>query len=227
MFFLSLDITMHLGDHRFTDGKCAVPFLPCEGSTFLKRSRNPAGRVRFNLADQFRKCLVLAQLSQDMDVVGGSVNYQRNSIFSANCAAQVLMDSWTDGLSEPGFTAFRRKDDVIKQIAIGGTHGDRTFHRPFSGALSLLHITRSYAALHSGLYSIAPFGRSKAYLQYRNDRGVGSVLAAQRRRRGGLEPRVQRSETPGFHRIQECRTPARGDGPDESRRTCAHLEQPK
>jgi hypothetical protein len=237
MFFLSLDVTMHPSNHRFTDGKCAVPFLPREGTTFLERSRNPAGGVRFNLADQFRNRLVLAQLRQDMDVVGGSVNNQRNSIFSANCAAEVLVDSRADCLSEPRLTTFGRKDDVIKQIAIGGTHSYRSYLSPLFRGSCVSNNTPGVSLRSTpGFSCAAPVGCSDWHgrswtarnaVERRSDNGVergvqrseslearAGLHSLGRPRRRGIQPGVERSETPGKS-LQKYRQPlTRGGGTD-------------
>jgi hypothetical protein len=125
-------------------------------------------------------------------------------------------------LSEPGFTAFRRKDDVIKQIAMGGTHMNASFPSPLLRGLVVSNYIPGVSPCSTpGFSSVAPFGRSE------RRHGCTRADPMERRRCVGLKPGVQRSETPGFHRIQECRTPARGDGPNEPHRTRAHLEQPK
>jgi hypothetical protein len=103
-----------------------------------------------------------------------------------------------------------------QEIAIGGTHGKRPFHRPCSGALSSLHITPgvplrstppcSSAALHCRLYSAAPpalFSILPATISAPEARGNKAPRRAQRnsgiecRRRAGVKPGVQRSGTPG------------------------------
>ena len=113
-----------------------------------------------------------------MNVVSCSVDDQRDSVFVANRAAEVLMRSGTNFWRQPGFAPLRREDDVIEQIAIGGTHAAAGFRRPSSGACFFLDYTRSSASLHSGLNSTAPSGCYRAV----------ASLRIQRRRREGTQP---------------------------------------
>ena len=59
----------------------------------------------------------------------------------------------------------------------------------FRGSFVFGSYTRSSASLHSGLYSGAPFG---CYPD-----SSGTHVCLQRRRRDGIQPGVERSETPG------------------------------
>jgi hypothetical protein len=133
MFLLSVDVTAHLGRHRLTHGERTISFLPCESRGF-ERSRNPAGGIRLELADKFRDRLVLPQFCQDVNVIGCSVDDHRDSFFVANRAAEILMRPRADFQRQPGFASLGREDDVIQQIAIGGTHSEGDFRRPLSGA---------------------------------------------------------------------------------------------
>jgi hypothetical protein len=102
--------------------------------------------------------------------------------------------------NHPRFAVLRGKHNVIQEIAIGGTHGERTFRRPFSGAGSSFdHTTGSFAALHCRLYSAAPPAL---------DPVAGD--ANQRRRRAGLKPGVKRSGAPGNDSNQMVQTPDTG-----------------
>jgi hypothetical protein len=172
MFFLSFDVTAHLRRLRLTHRERTISFLPRESCGLWKRPRNPAGRIRLQFTDKLRKCLVLSQLRQDVDMVRRPVNNYRDPVFRADSPADVLMNSWTDCSRHPRLATLCRKDDVIEEIAIGGTHRNAPFRRPSSGAFVSLHITPgvplrstpscSSAALHCRLYSAAPFGRSAA-----------------------------------------------------------------
>jgi hypothetical protein len=141
MFFLPLDVAMNLGDLRLTHRERAVSFLPRKPRGIFQCSRNPTGRVRLQLPDGFRNRLVLAQFRQDVNVVGSSVDDQRDSAFITDCTAEVLMNSGTDCGRQPRLTFLGREDDVVEQIAMGGTHSDADFRRPSSGALVVLDTT--------------------------------------------------------------------------------------
>jgi hypothetical protein len=195
MFFQPFDVTMNLCNLRLAHSERAVPFLPREGSAFLERSRNPAGRVRLQFTDQLGDRLVLAEFREHMDVIRSSVYDQRGSAFTADCAAKLFVNPRADRGNHPGFAVLRSKHDVIQEIAMGGTHNTGPFRRPFSGAGSSFdHTTGSFATLHCRLYSGAPPAL---------DRVAGD--ANQRRRRAGLKPGVQQSGTPGndgYHMVQ-------------------------
>lgn len=209
VFFLVLDVSAHLRHLRFTHRERTITFLPRESCDLPKRSRNPTGGVRFQLADQLRDCLVLPQLRQDVDMVRRSVDDQRDSVFIADRSAEVLMNARPDLGGQPWFAALRRENDVIEQIAVGGTHTGGPFRRPCSGAALFVDHTPgvslrstppcSFAALHCRLYSAAP----SALFSIRPD--------APCRRRAGLKPRVKRSGTRGSH-IDISKPLARGDG---------------
>src|SRR5687767_8498868 len=73
MFFLSLNVAVHLRYLRFTHRERAISFLPSESCGFLERSRNPTRRIRFHLTDGFRNCFVLPQFREDVNMVAGAV----------------------------------------------------------------------------------------------------------------------------------------------------------
>jgi hypothetical protein len=162
MLFLSLDVTVDLGQHRLTHCERAVSFLPLEAGAVLECSRDPAGGIRFQFTNQLRDCLVLSQLCQDVNVVSGSVDDHRDSFFVANRAAEIFMRSGTNFCPQPGLASLCREDDVIEQIAIGGTHGRAPFRRPLSGALFFLHNTPGVPLCSTpGFNSGAPSGCSR------------------------------------------------------------------
>jgi hypothetical protein len=210
MFFLSFDVTAHLRRLRLTHRERTISFLPRESRCLFKRSRNPAGRIRLQLTDSFRNRFVLPQFRQDMNVIGSSIHDHRDAIFRANSPADVLMNSWTDCSRHPRLATLCRKDDVIEEIAIGGTHRNAPFRRPSSGASVWLHITPgvplrstpscSSAALHCRLYSAAP----SALFSVRP--------AAQRQRRDRLKPGAERSGAPGKRGIHVFEPRTRGGG---------------
>ena len=141
MFFLSLNVTAHLGHLRLTNRERTVTLLPRESRGILERPRNPGRRVSLDLANELRDRLVLPQFGQDMNMVRGSVHDQRDSVFTANGATEVFMNAWTNSGRQPWLATLRRKDNVIEQIAIGGTHTEGPFRRPCSGAALSLHHT--------------------------------------------------------------------------------------
>ena len=166
MFFLSLDVTMNLGELRLTHCERAISFLPLEVRATLERSRNPARGIRLQLADKFRDRLVLPQFRQDVDMIGCSIDDHRDSFFVANRAAEILMRPRADFQRQPGFASFCREDDVIQQIAIGGTHSEGDFRRPFSGAFVVRDNTpgvplRSTPGSNSGAPSGCFMGRPR------------------------------------------------------------------
>jgi hypothetical protein len=191
MFFLPLDVATHLRRLRLTHRERAISFLPRESCGLSKRPRNPAGRIRLPFTDKLRKCLVLSQLRQDVNVVRRPVNNYRDPVFVADRPADVLMNSRTDCSRHPRLATLCRKDDVIEKVAIGGTHRNAPFRRPSSGASVSLHITPgvplrstpscSSAALHCRLYSAAPSAlfsvRPAAQRQRRAGHGVAENVA--------------------------------------------------
>jgi hypothetical protein len=209
MLLLSLDVSAHLRHLRLAHRERAISFLPRESRSLFERPRNPAGRICLHLADGFRDCLVLPQLRQDMNMIGRAVNDQCGSVFVADGAAEILMNARTNSGRQPWFAGLCRKNNVIEQVGVGGTHTGGSFRRPSSGAALFLNHTPgvplrstpscSSAALHCKLYSGAP----PALFSIRPD--------AQRRRRAGLKPRVKRSRTRGSH-INISKPLARGGG---------------
>ena len=141
MFFLPLDILAYLRHLRFTHRERPISLLPRESRGLRECLRNPAGRVSLDLADELRDRLVLPQFRQDMNMVRSSVDDQRDSFFIADGAAQVLMNARADWGCQPWFAALCRKNDVIEQVAIGGTHNGANLRRPSSGAALFLYHT--------------------------------------------------------------------------------------
>jgi hypothetical protein len=228
MFFLSLDVSIDFGHHRFADREGAITFLSGKGATFPERSRNPTGRVRFEVPNELRKCFVLPQLRQNMDVIGSAINDQRDSVFVANRSPEILMEPRANCWRQPRLTAFRGKDNVVQEIAIGGTHRKLRFPSPlFRGLIVSNHIPGVPLRSTPGFRSGAPFRRSNEVgVCYPTSRAIGNVHAPERRRRDGLKPGVQRSGTPGSDRIRQGQTPGRGDGTNGSR-GASHSARPK
>ena len=177
MFFLRLDVPMNLGALRLAHGERAISFLPFESRGLLEYSRNPTRGVRLQLTDDLRDGLVLAQLRQDVNVVGCSIDDQRDSSFIANRAAEILMDPRANFRRQPGFAPLRRKDDVIQQVAMGGTHADAGFRRPFQGLGSFWIIPGVPLRSTPGFNSAAPSGCCR-----------GSVRMRSLRRSEGIQP---------------------------------------
>lgn len=248
MFLLPFNITSHLGNLRFAHRERTVSFLPRESGNVFECARNPTRGVGFQFTHQFRKRLVLPQFCQDMDVIRGAIHNQGGTAFGANRTAEVFLNSRPNRRDHPWFAIFRRKDNVIQKIAIGGTHTERPFRRPLSGALSFSHdtpgvplrSTPGFIPSHpSGAWIKIAFASASAFaprptLDWSELlSGCGSEndfrfrSRVQRQRRGGLKPRVQRSETRGQTMPITCRTPSRGDGATGWRRIGEYLEQPK
>jgi hypothetical protein len=161
MFFLSLDVSPNLRNLRLAHGESAVAFLPRETATFSKRLRNPTRRIRLDLSNQFRQRLVLAQLRQNVDVIGGAVDDQPGSVFAANRTGDVFVDTGANRCPEPWLASLRRKDDVINEVAVGGTHRKPRFPSPpFGGSVVLTTIPGVPLRSTPGFNSVAPFGRS-------------------------------------------------------------------
>ena len=210
MFFLSFDVTTHLRNLRLADRERAISFLPRESCGLSKRSRNPVGRIRLHLTDEFRDRFVLPQFRQDVDMVRCPVHNYGDPVFIADRTAKILMNSGTDGSRHPRLATLCRKDNVIKEIAIGGTHRNAPFRRPSSGALLFSDDTPgvplrstpscSFAALHCRLYSAAPSALSSIW------------CCSQRRRRAGVKPAAQRSGAPGHRGIHIIKPLKRGGG---------------
>src|SRR3954468_17059711 len=166
MFFLSLNIASHLGNLRFAHRERAVSFLPRESGGVCEGSRDPSRRVRFQLSDKLRDGLILPELRQDVNMIGGAIHNDRDSAFTAYRAAKVFVNSRPDRPRHPRLAVLRRKHDVVKKVAVGGTHRGRRFPSPlFRGLIAPDHIpgvplrstpSCSSAALHCRLYSAAP-----------------------------------------------------------------------
>ena len=133
MFFLSLDVSVDLRQLRLTHRERTVSFLPRKPGCVFERSRNPARRIRLQLADELRDRLVLPQFRQEMNMIGRSVYDHRDSLFVANRTSEILVRLGTDFPRQPRFTPLCRKNDVIEQIAKGGAHNVASFRRPFQG----------------------------------------------------------------------------------------------
>src|SRR3954470_2354298 len=112
MFFLSLNIASHFWNLRFAHRERAVSFLPRESGGVFEGPRNPSRRVRFQFADNLRDGLVLPELRQDVNMIGGAIHNHRNSAFTADRAAKIFVNSWTDRSRHPRLAVLRRKHDV-------------------------------------------------------------------------------------------------------------------
>jgi hypothetical protein len=212
MFLLFFDVTTDLRRLRLTHRERAISFLPRESPGVFGRSRNPSGRIRFQLTDNFRNRFVLPQLRQNVHMIRRSINDHRDSVLVPDRTAEVLMNPRTDGRRQPWFTFLRRKHDVIEQIAIGGTHSDAPFRRPSSGA-SLFPNHTPGVSLRSTPGFIPPHPSGALIPGVPGFAWTSQTdLPDQRRRRGRLERGVQRSGTPGNYRLQIFKPLARGDG---------------
>ncbi len=151
MFFLPMDVTIHLGQHRLTHRERAISLLPLEARGYFECPRNPARGVRLQLTNELRDRPVLPQFRQNVNVVGRSVDDQRDSTFVANCTAEVLMRPRADFPRQPGLPFFRRKDDVIQKVAIGGTHSGGVSVAPLRGLCSfwIIHPEFRFAPLRA------------------------------------------------------------------------------
>jgi hypothetical protein len=197
MFPLPLDIATHLRNLRFTHRERAISFLPREGGCLFKRSRNPPGGIRFQFTDCSRERFVLAQFRQEVNVIGSSVYDQRDSAFASDRAAQVFVDSRPDCRLYPRLSTLGRKDNVIQEVAIGGTHTGGPFRRLFSGALLFVDTVPGVPLRSTPRFSLShPLG---AWLD-------------QRRRRSGVKPGVERSGAPGNCYGRNRQPLKRGDG---------------
>jgi hypothetical protein len=96
---------------------------------------------------------------------------------------------------------------VIEQVARGGTHIEGPFRRPFSGALSFLHVTPG-VPLRSTPGFILPHPSGALALTA----SCFSWCAEfdQRRRREGVEPGTKRSGAPGGNRVHIFKPLTRG-----------------
>jgi hypothetical protein len=146
MFLPPLDVATHLRNLRLTHRERAISFLLRESCGLSKRSRNPPGRIRFQLTDKLRERLVLPQFRENVNVIGSSIHDHRDAIFRADSPAKILMNSRTDCCRHPRLATLCREDDVIEEIAIGGTHRNAPFRRPSSGAWLFFDITPRTAA---------------------------------------------------------------------------------
>src|SRR2546430_3468185 len=95
MFFLFLDVTTNLRSLRLTHREGTITLLPGKAGALVERSRDPTRRIGLQFTDKFRERLVLPQFRQDVNVIGRSIHDDRNSVFPANCPAEVLMNSRT------------------------------------------------------------------------------------------------------------------------------------
>lgn len=185
MFFLPLNIPMNFGQLRLTHRESAISFLPLESGGPFECSRNPTRGVRLQLANELRDRLVLSQLRQDVNVIGSAVDDQRDSVFVPDCTAEILMKSGTDCGRQPRLASLGRKNDVIEQIAIGGTHSNADFRRPSSGALLFLDDTPGVPLRSTpGFSSGAPSGCYRA---------VGVLPSAPEARRNTARSEAQRN----------------------------------
>ena len=203
MFFLSLDVTVHLGQHRLTYRERAVSFLPCESRGVFERSRDPAGRVRLQLPDELRNRLVLPKFCQDVNVVGRPIDDHRDSIFIANRAAEVLMRPRAYFRRQPGLAPLCRKDDVIEQIAIGGTHRTRISVAPLQGlcCFRMIHPEFRYAPLRA-LISTHPPGAIAPWWRMAIVRSLPSAPEA---RRNTARSGAQQNSRESIHQtLQPC-----------------------
>jgi hypothetical protein len=101
MFFLFLDVTMHLRNLRLAHRERTISVLPRKSACLFERSRNPTRRIRFQLADEFRDSLVLPQFCQEVNMIGSSVDDQCDSFFIVDGAAEILMNAGTDCGRQP------------------------------------------------------------------------------------------------------------------------------
>jgi hypothetical protein len=233
MFFLPLDITSYLRNLRFTHAEGAISFLPRETSRLRESPGNPSRGISLYLADKFGDSLVLPQFRQDVNMVCGSINYQRDAAFAANRAAEIFVNPGSNRRRYPRLASLCRKDEMIQKIAMGGTHTRGPFRRPFSGAwlsshsipgvplcstprfipphpTGLLNSGESRRASTPSCSSATPHSRLYSAASPALFSLVRSV--AERRRRGGLKPRAKRSKARGNYRIDIFKPLTRGDG---------------
>jgi hypothetical protein len=225
MFFLSLDITSNLCNLRFAHGERAVSFLPREPGRVFECARNPGRRVRFQFPHQFRERFVLSQFRKDVDVIGSPIHNQCRAAFGPDGTAKIFVNSRPNRGLHPRFAVLRGKHNVIQQIAIGRTHTEGPFRRPCPGALLLLHSTPGVSLRSTPRFNPPhPSGALTLMGCCSCSRRLGPAPSAPEARRSKAPSGAKRNSGREHSNINE--TPARGDGPNESCRTCAHLEQP-
>jgi hypothetical protein len=220
MFLLVRDVTMDPRHLRLAHRERAISFLPRKSRGAFERSRDPARRIRFQFADDLGDRFILPQFRQDVDMIRRSINDQGDSLFTANCAAEVLMNSGTDCRGQPRLAALGRKDNMIEQIAIGGTHMAAPFRRPWSGALFFLHNTPGVPLCSTPGFSSGPpsgccqrnMSRACVRFQIVNGCSDGTVNSASFSAEGAVDYSPECSAANSGIVAKCSQPPAKGDG---------------
>ena len=146
-------------------------------------------------------------------MVRGPIHNQRDSDFAANGAANILVDPRPDRWRKPWLATFRRKNNVINEVTIGGARRKPRFPSPpFGGSLVLNHIPGVPLRSTPGFNSAAPL-RPSAVIPRCHCGGVNSPMTMarlpQRRRRAGIKPFATNRAAEIFMnpRANRCRNP--------------------
>src|SRR3989442_9858737 len=156
MSLLMNDVPTDFFNIGLTHSKCAVSTLPREMFHIRKNIVHPAARIRLEIAQDIRQRFVGTKLGQQVDMILGTIKFQRNTTKAADCAANVVVETSLMCFGYQRATVLSREDYVVKEIGIRIRHVDLMRLPPASRAGTLRCCTiLGFASLHPRLYANA------------------------------------------------------------------------
>src|SRR4051794_40111973 len=116
MLLLFLDVLNHGSTVRFTHGEGAISTLPGEKTALRPSLLDPAGRIRLRHAQAIGNREIGGQAHQQVNVIRGSANGNRNGTQVLENSTHVSMRIGANGLGEE-WPAFRRRKHHVSEQA--------------------------------------------------------------------------------------------------------------
>lgn len=118
---------------RVADREGTVAGLPGEGVSLGEGVVNPPGGGRLQLAEEIGKCRLLAESDEQVNMIGGAADLERDSAFTADDSAEVFPQTLADVRGDEGSAMFGAEDEVVMEAGVGLGHWAPGIYRP-SGA---------------------------------------------------------------------------------------------
>src|SRR5262245_25755668 len=123
MLFLSVDVPRHLPFLRTPDGESPIPRLPREVSQGQAATMHPTARSGFQVAEHVRNGHVGPELGEDVDMISGTVDAERNTAVLLDDEAESGVQVRSKCEVDTRDSALGSKHDVIEEIRVRVRHG--------------------------------------------------------------------------------------------------------
>jgi hypothetical protein len=165
MFLLPLNIILNFVHLRLAHRKNAISLLPREHLQRRKCFMNPSRRVGFQISRQCCNRLISAPAKQNVNVVCNTSNRNNFTSFALNDSTEIVMDSFTDAISQPWLTMLRREHEIKFKIVKRAGHILRIIRRPFRAEDVYSKLPHGFRFASPVVTSLCSFGAQKTELQ--------------------------------------------------------------